>query len=382
MKKWNMVGRYQSHDHNSTVTAMAISNNSKFLLAGTASGEVKLYDISNHGKIKESCTWNAAKEPADLISCFGVSPAVISIDFFPINRKCPFLMTATSREIHLWFISDFLEPSAPAGYVSDGLSFPPVERTTRKVFPNEVGMIPCSERGLFSDASSCLDGINFGYTENNSLIIRRIERLDPPLPVFTSESKLTRLDFHPKDFEIVLIGEECGQADIVDLRIQPHQTVPTKRASLIKHIGNRFPYITDCKFSPDGNRFFARTYNDLLIWDLRSTGVPVRKFQFSHENDEIGASSDGKEIFQSSWVEGSSIATGSILSQMYVIGNDFSANKMYITENQQKESFGLFSTKDKKIKLAKDHIVSSITTSLNGKDIAISCGSSIQLYNV
>ncbi|OHS99122.1 hypothetical protein TRFO_34524 [Tritrichomonas foetus] len=383
MKKWERKFCFFQNDDTPTnqITSISVAKSGDQICAGTMSGQIYLFERRVDGSWDKTLTWIANKEIVDVRQQKAISGKVIDTDIFTIQRKCPLLISAGLREIRLWFISDRYEPVAPAGFVPKGIQFPPISSRERFVTANEISLIQSDSS--FGSVRACQDGLSFAYTENTNVVIRRADHIEPYLIVFKNDSTLTRVDFHPTQFDILLTGDELGFCNFIDLRVQPTQSSATLRANSSKVLMDRHAYCADCRFSPDGSKFFTRHFGDILIWDQRNLADPLTHVKIPPDSGDIGKiiSQDGKDFFRSTWIDNTAVATGWFGGEMYAISIKGKISKLFATKNSQKSGKKFFSSEKKK-QWAKDHCVSSVDIAPGGTRAAASNGGDLFIYDL
>lgn len=385
MKKWDLKYHYQV-TNNSIITSISYSQTNDLIVAGTSTGDLLFFERCVDGSWSniESSTVKGTDQKFDLFyQCFA-NPTIIDLDFVPIQRKCPMLLTASHKQIKIWFISNHLEPIAPPDFSPKGLEFPTIFQSERLLTPNQVTSFESEYGENFTSLRCCPDGINFAYCQDKTISVRYVDRVDPALTVFLSSAKLTKLDYHPQEYEILLAGDYVGRANIIDMRSQPILKSPSLCATTASIIGpKRFYYINDCKFSPDGSKFFTRHYSDLILWDLRHTVNCLGRVKLKHESETNDAtiSKDGRDIFKSVWVDQQTIATGSFGSALFVIKTDGKITTKYVNPKEQKESKILLTQKSK-MSFAKEHQVNAIAVNSSFNRVAASNSGSLQIYDL
>lgn len=386
-KSWIRKYQYKQPENEllNPITSISVAKSGEMVCAGATSGHIYLFERRVDGTWDNTLTWLANKEIVDVRMRKSISGIVLDTDFFTIQRKCPLLISAGLREIRIWFISDRYEPSAPIDYNPTDLTFPPISKKNRERFvaANEITLIQSSDGSFFGSVRACQDGLTFGYTESTRVVIRRVDHVDPLLVVYTNDSTLTRVDFHPTQFDLIIAGDERGYCNVVDLRIQPTQSTPTCRADASRILADRYKHVADCRFSPDGSMFFTRHFGDLLIWDHRNTSVPLNRVSVppgvTEQSNHL--SSDGKNLFRSTWIDEKSVATGWFGGEMFAFNVDGASTHLFATKNSQK-SGKKFLFNDKRRQWAKDHCVRSIDMAPYGSRVAASNGGDVFIYDI
>ncbi|OHS94276.1 hypothetical protein TRFO_39525 [Tritrichomonas foetus] len=385
MKKWELKLHHQETNLKGIMTSISYSPSGDLIVAGMSNGNILFFERRLDGSWSniQSSTIKANTDKVDLSMQCLANPSVVDTDFVPVQRKCPMLLTAGEKEVKLWFISDHLEPTAPPDFVPHGLEFPPVYRSERLLTANQVTSFESQYGMKFSSVRCCPDGMNFAYCESKNVSIRRVDRINPSLMVYHSDSELTKLDYHPNENEIILIGDASGRANIVDMRVQPTQSTPNLRANASHLLANRFNYVNDCKFSADGTKFFTRHYSDLIFWDSRRTGNCLKKVPIKHDSESNDAhiTTDGRDVFRSTWIDPKTVATGSFGGTLFLINTDGVITPKYITQTEQKESKFLL-TQKARMSFAKEHQVNAIAISPNMNRLVASNTRSIQIYDL
>lgn len=387
MKKWDFKYHYEDQNEKSSITSLTYSPISDLIVAGTSTGDLLFFEVGVDGNwmnIKSS-TIKGVDEKFDFYAQTFANMSIIDCDFVPIQRKCPMLLTAAQKEIKLWFISDHLEPVAPPNFAPKGLEFPAVYQSERLLTPNQITSINSQYSSNFSSLCCCPDGMTFGYCENQTVFVRRVDRIDPSLSVYISDTTLTKIDFHPNEYEIFLVGDENGKASIVDMRVQPTQKTPTLSAKSGLLLGkNSYLYINDCKFSADGTKFFTRHYSDLIFWDSRKTGSCLKKVHIQHEleTDNCHITENGRDIFSSVWIDPNTVATGSFGAALFLINLDGNIISKYITPNDQKEKHKFWSTQKTKMASARKRQINAIAINQQLSKLVASNAQSLQIYDL
>ena len=383
MKKWIRKYSYFHGDQAppNPITSVSVARSGSLVCAGTKSGEIYLFERRVDGSWDRTLSWVASREIVDVRQQKAISGKIIDTDIFTIQRMCPLLISAGQREIRLWFISDRYEPKAPSDFSPKGIQFPPILNRERFVTANELSLIRSDTS--FGSVRACLDGLSFAYTEATKVVMRRADHVQPYLIVFRNDSILTRVDFHPFKFDIMITGDELGFCSIVDLRVQPTQTSAALRANASTSLIERYAYIADCRFSPDGTKFFTRHFGDLLIWDQRNVSTPLSHVVIPpDENDNFKLlSMDGKDLFRSTWIDQDTVATGWFGGEMFTVSTNGSSVKLFATKNSQK-SGKKFLFSEKRNQWARDHCVTSVDFAPGGSRAAASNGSDLFIYEI
>lgn len=386
MKKWELKYHFQDTKENSIISSISYSQTNDLIVAGTSKGDLLFFERCVDGTWSniESSTIKGTDQKFDFFSQCFADPTIIDLDFVPIQRKCPMLLTASEKQIKLWFISNHLEPIAPPDFTPKGLQFPTVFQSERLLTPNQVTSFESDYGESFNSLRCCPDGINFAYCQDKTISVRYVDRIDPALTVFLSTTKLTKIDYSPKEYEILLAGDYVGRANIIDMRSQPVLKTPSLCATSASIIGpKRFYYVNDCGFSPDGTKFFTRHYSDLLFWDLRHTVSCVNRVKLKHESESNDAtiSKDGRDIFRSVWVDPQTVATGSFGSALFMVKTDGKILTKYNNPKEQKESKILLTQKSR-MSFAKEHQVSAIAINQGLNRIIASNSGSLQIFDL
>lgn len=382
MKQWTIQHsflRNENDDNFNRLTSISVNNNGEQVYAGSKSGEVYLFERRIDGTWDNTMRWIANKEMVDVRQHKAVSGEIIDTDIFSDDRKSPLLITAGIREIRIWLISDSYEPHINLDFHPNGIQFPPKTDRKRYVSANNISLIRTDLS--FTSVRTCLDGMTFAYTEGCFANIRRIDHLDSPLTVFKNDCSLTRVDFHPKQYHLLLTGDEKGISNMIDLRIQPTQQ-KSQNMSLPKLSVDHFNYISDCRFSPDGSKYYARYFNDLLIWDIRNLTNPISTFLIPPYGLEHTShlSENGREYFKSSWMNNTTIATGWLGNEMFFIDISGPYHQMYANKKPQKSGHSILKFQKKK-KWQKRHIVSAIDIPHSGHRAAATNGTNLFIYD-
>lgn len=382
MKKWIKKFDFSDDpDHSNQITSISMTSEGDQVYAGSKSGRIYLFERRVDGSWDNTLTWTANRSIVDAMRHQKISEEVIDTDIFTIQKKSPLLITAGFREIRIWFISDRYETCAEKSFEPNGIEFPKETSRQRFVAANEISLFQTMYN--FSSVRACQDGLSFGYTEENEVSIRRIDRSESNLAVFKNDNPLTRVDFEPNHYDIILTGDENGNCSIVDLRIQPQTTVPTCRINCANFLKDRFYYVNDCRFSPDGTKFFSRHFGSFFIWDIKNLTEPVTKINFPLKgNDNINhLTTNGREYFRSTWVDEKHAATGWIGGEMLLVPVEGEATKVYVTKNSHKKR-KKFLFSDKKKSWKKYHSVMSVDIPPGGCRAAASNGGQIFIYDL
>ncbi|KAH0787978.1 hypothetical protein GPJ56_008079 [Histomonas meleagridis] len=376
MEKWSPNFTFQNDPETGYITCLSFSMGNDYLAAGTSKGDILLFNQKNSWSQVNKIVGTSLSID-ERIRDVTRSP-VYDLDFIPIKRHCPLLLTLGSQEIRILSISNHEIPLVNEDFQLNGMEFPIFSQTQQLFSMNEVTR--CNPRiGCnFSSLKCSPNGIDFSYTESTYIVVRRIEHLNPSLQVYTSEeARLTRLDYSPTDSEVILVGDEVGFGNIIDTRIQPHQSVPSRRTMPSKVLTTKPRSVLDCRFSSDGTKFFTRHFGYIMFWDLRNTSNCLLNVTLSHEHehDVCGDS----ELFRSCWVNNDCVATGSYASSIYIasLKNNLRMTK-YATENLEKPktSFNFFAKK--KSSQAKECCVHAVES--RGDDIAVSNNANVHVY--
>lgn len=382
MKKWIKKFNFTAdHDHNNPITSISVNCAGNQVYAGTKSGQIYLFERRLDGSWDNTLIWTANRSIVDAMRHQKISEEVIDTDIFSNQKKSPLLITAGIREIRVWFISDRYETSTDQYFEPQGIEFPKETNRQRFVAANEISLFQTIYS--FSSVRACPDGLTLAYTEECEVNLRRIDKMESILTVYKNDSVLTRVDFEPNQYDVILTGDEKGFCSVVDLRIQPQTTVPTCRANCGSFLNDRYTYVNDCRFSPDGTKFFSRHFGNFFIWDVRNMSEPITSASFPQKgNDNIKLlSPNGKDYFKSTWVDGNHAATGWLGGEMYLIPVNGEVTKLYITKNSHKKSKKFFGNEKKK-NWKKYHSVMSIDVPLKGHRAAASNGGQIFIYDL
>lgn len=382
---WDLKHIYKASDVPMVFSSLAFSPNNQILAAGTTTGTVRLFERRSDGAwghvaVFPGTSWEAIHRP-------DIDLTITDMEFVPVHRKSEVLITAISEEICVWFVSSRPGLVAPPGFSPHGLEFPTVSRSGERIIEaNEATLIQPPSGSVFHSVKANPDGMTFGYTLDKSLIVKRVDRIEPSLTVYESQERLTRLDFHPRESDVVLVGDEIGRAGFIDMRVKPTTDTPNRQWDSQGILGPKFTYISDLKISPDGQKFFTRHYSDLIFWDIRSNRKPVKRVEIIHESEDSSRllSADGRDIFRTVWLDNESVATGSFWGTMFTINTEGKMIPRYVTETAQKEKgrWNWIGFRDKKQKFAKEHCVHVIERSRDGSMIAATNSADVLVYNV
>ena len=362
-------------DASNEVTSISVAHSGDQICAGTTSGKIHIFERRVDGSWARTLTWVANKEVLDARLRKSISGIVLDTDIFTIDRKCPLLISAGLREIRLWSISDRYKPSVTTNFHGTGLQFPPVSHRERYVGANEISLIQSSDSEFFGSVRACRDGLTFAYTEDRKAIIRRVDHIEPSLTVYTNDNVLTRVDFHPTRFDLILCGDDSGCCNLVDLRIQPSQTSPTIRMNGGKDIIG-FKYVSDCRFSPDGSIFFTRYFGRVMLWDYRDPAQPlVQETVPPGVTENSNLSQDGKDFFRSAWISENEVTTGWFGGELFAFDTSGNSRDLLDSKGQKHGKRVKFSGK-KQMQWAKDHCVHSVDVAPGGVRAAADSGNS------
>ena len=382
---WDLKHIYKASDVPMVFSSLAFSPNNRILAAGTTTGTVRLFERRKDGAWGHVAAFPGTSWEAIYHSEMDLT--ITDMEFVPVHRKTEVLITAITEEICVWFVSSRPGLVAPPGFSPKGLEFPTISRSGERIIEaNEATLIQPPSGGNFHAVKASPDGMTFGYTLDSSLVLKRIDRIEPSLTVYESDELLTRLDFDPRESEIVIVGDTEGKADLIDMRVQPTTDKPNRQWDAGSLLGSKFKYVSDLKISPDGSKFFTRHYSDLLFWDMRSNRKPVKRVEIIHESEDSSRllSADGKDIFRTVWLDNNSVATGSFWGTLYTINTDGKMIPRYVTETSQKEKgrWNWLAFKEKKQKFAKEHCVHVIERSRDGTMIAATNSADVCVYNI
>lgn len=362
------------------ITSISVAKSGHQVYAGTASGEIHLFERRVDGSWFHSLTWVAHHESVDVHLRQSIRGTIIDTDIFPIQRKCPLLITAGLREIRIWSISERLDPVCNFQFSGDKLEFPPVQERERHIGVNEISLIQTRDSSFFGSVRACQDGTTFAYTEDKGLFVRRVDNIEPCLEVYTSDHVLTRVDVHPNRYDLVLVGDENGCCNVLDLRIQTTQTTPTVRTNGRSRLADRFTYVADCRFSPDGSTFFTRFFGDLMLWDYRNPSAPLFHTSVPPDcPDTMHMSNDGRDFFRSTWISSTEVATGWIGGDIFGFNMDGVARHMLDGSLKNPKKFVYHRNK---LETARRHCAHSIDVAPGGTIAAASNGGDVIIYNL
>ena len=382
---WNLSHNYKASDTNMVYSSLAFSSDDKILAAGTTTGFVQLFELSKRHTWEQvsmfpGSSWKSGYGP---VSDF----TLMDMQFIPLERNSMPFLTASKDEICLWNVSH--HAGLPAGYnfVAHGLEFPPLMPSGEATLSvAEALLIHPTTEGKFHAARASNDGLMFGYTLNNSLRMRRVDRPDAELTVYESDTTLMRMDFDPNQNEIVVIGDKWGRIDLLDMRVKPTTDVPTRRWDARPILDSRFGYVSDVRFSPDGKTFVSRHYSDLLFWDRRAhNGWPLKTVELCHECETRNHTftEKGRDIFRTVWIDSKTVATGSFAEALFMITTDGNKSVRYVNETstrERKNSWRLIGKKERERNFAREHCVHVVE---RGKTrIAATNGAEIFIYDI
>ena len=342
MEKWSIDFTFQNEPDSGHITCFSFSIGGQYLAAGTSTGEILLFHHTNNWSHVSKIVGTSLS--IDQRICDVTRSPLYDLDFIPVKRNCPLLLSLGRQEVRILSVSNHEVPIVSDDFLPTGTEFP-IFTQTRPLFSiNEVTR--CNPRiGCdFSSVKCSPNGIDFSCTESTFIVTRRIERMNPSLQVYTSEDAgLTRLDYSPTDGDVLLVGDEVGFGNIIDTRIQPHQSVPSRRTMPPKVLANKPRDVLDCRFSPDGGRFFTRHFGQLMFWDLRNTSVCLASVPISQERDAAAAAAEAS-AFRSAWLAREAVATGSYGGAVHIAAlraGALRAATRYATETTEKPRMGL-----------------------------------------
>ncbi|KAH0791507.1 Protein phosphatase PP2A regulatory subunit B [Histomonas meleagridis] len=339
-----------------------------------------LFEKSSNGEWNKTLQWIGSNDEVDPALQKQINGCILDTDFFQYQGK-PILACCSSRKIGIWLISEQPKPILNSPYNPNGLEFPSFSIPEKCVLTaKEVEHFQPISDSYFNSICICRDNLTLCYSEGNDVFIRRIDNFDPHLNVYTNDSLITRVDFHPTQYDLLLSGDESGFCNIIDLRIQPKQNKPNFRADVTKNIGNDLTFINECKFSPDGTYFFTRSFFDLLFWDVRNTSEPFSHIPISSSKgfkmNKINKS--GKEFFRSSWINDESIGTGFYNGKLYIAKKTGEVEKFKVGKESRKN---IFRSPAKESVDKKGKCVSAIDIVPGTKTLAVACGNEVIVYD-
>lgn len=376
--QWELQYLYKA-DTSISFSSLAFSQKGNLLAAGTTDGKVVMFKRNAEEQWDKMDSFHGTSFESSLNPT--IDRKINDMEFAPVNRNTHVLITAMSKEIGVWFVADHKVPIPAADFVPKGLEFPVIDRTRNDVCSNEAALIQAPNGQQFHGIKTNPDGLTFGYTQDHSLIIRKIDVIEPSLPVYKSDRMLTRLDFHPNDNEVVIVGDEMGRANIIDMRIEPTTDKPTKFAS-IKNLSSQFQFVSDVKFSANGRMFFTRHYSDVVFWDYRNLMRPLAHVRLEHEFEDAKnlLTPDGKDIFRTVWLDDEMVATGSFSGKLFTVSYRGNITRHVSEGLEERPKF--WSRKEAKRKHAKEHCVNVIAMSTDRKRIATTNTTDVLVYDI
>ncbi|EAY13040.1 hypothetical protein TVAG_212220 [Trichomonas vaginalis G3] len=375
MSRWDKKCEFsQDKGTQNWITSTSVSISGNIICAGSMSGQVFVFEKRITGGCWDHVyTWGANTKTIDVKMQKEVNPIIIDTELFPSQRKSPLLLTSGQQDIHIWFISDKVEPAIPKDFVAQGITFPTITKRERFITTNEVCRLQAREGNTISASRACNDGISFAYAENKDVIIGRLDSLNRNATIFTNENQLTRIDFNPKSCDILLAGDVKGNVNIIDSRVAPKLTTPTSRASCIKPLAGHHSAITECKYSPDGVNLFSRHPSDIIFWDSRNMKEPVSVISLATESQRNHM--QGNEPFRCGWFDEKTVATGKLGGELSLVT---SAGVIDTVQTGQRRG-AFFFLKDKK-RWDHEHAVAAVDC-LNGSVAAVANGTKLYIYD-
>ena len=356
------------------ITSVSVSTMGHVVVAGSLSGQVFVFEK----RITSGCwdhvyTWSANVKTIDVKLQKEVNPIVIDTELFPTKRKNPLLLTAGQQDIHIWFLSDKYEPVMPNDFVPNGISFPVSKQRERFITENEVLRVRAHEDNSITSVRACSDGLSYAFSENKMVKVGRLDNLSHIQTIYDGEQPLTRVDFNPNSFDILLAADSKGNCNYIDSRIAPKLSQPSLKAYCPNHLSGKPSLISECRFSPEGQMFFTRHPADIIFWDPRNLKQPVSIIPLVTDTQRTYI--DGTEQWRCSWYNNTVVACGSLGGDLKLVSSSG------VLDSVQTSSRGrpMFFFKDKK-NWEKSHGVYAIET-VNESIAAVSNGSKLFIYD-
>lgn len=375
MSRWDKKCEFtQDKGTSNWISSVSVSISGNIICAGSSSGQVFVFEKRISGGCWDHVyTWGANTKTIDVKMQKEVNPIIVDAELFQTQRKSPLLLTSGQQDIHIWFISDKVEPAIPKDFVPQGITFPQITKRERFITTNEVKRIQAREGNTISAARACNDGISFAYAENKDITIGRLDSLNRSTNIYTNEHQLTRIDFNPKSCDILLAGDVKGNINIIDSRVAPKLTAPTSRASCIKPLaGNHFA-ISECKYSPDGVNLFTRHPGDIMFWDSRNLKDPVKIIPLvtDHQRSHL----NGTEVWRCGWFDENIVACGKLGGELSLVTQSGIVDT--VQTGSRRGAFHFL--KDRK-KWDHERAVAAVDC-LNGSVAAVSNGTKLYIYD-
>ena len=374
MNNWEQKCEFsQEKEMFNPITSVSVSALGDVVVAGSLMGQVFVFEK----RISAGCwdhvyTWGANVKTIDVKLQKEVNPIVIDTELFPSKRKNPLLLTAGQQDIHIWFLSDKYEPIMPKNFVPNGVSFPVSERRERFIKENDVLRIRAGEGNSITSVRACTDGLSFAFSEEKMVKIGRMDHLEHFSTIFSGEQNITRVDFNPTSYDILLAADEKGICNVIDSRIAPKATTPSMKAFCTNNLLGKMNFISECRFSSNGQTFFTRHPGDIIFWDMRNIKEPLSVI--SLVTDAQRNYLDGREQWRCTWYDENIVVTGSLGGEIKLVSSS------QVLDTAQTSSRGAFFwLKDKK-HWEKKHSVYSVDISPS-KVAAVSNGSKLFIYD-
>ena len=376
MSHWDKKCEFsQSKEIQNPITSVSISAAGDIVVAGSQSGQVFVFEKRvNSGFWDHVYTWSANVKTIDVKLQKEVTPTVIDTELFQTKRKNPLLLTAGQQDIHIWFLSDKYEPIMPNDFSPNGISFPVSNQRERFITENEVIRVRAHEDNSITSVRACADGLSFAFSENKMVKVGRLDNLSHILTIYDGEQALTRVDFHPKSCDILLAADEKGNCNYIDSRIAPKLNQPALKALSQNHLLGKPTYISECKFSPEGNMFFSRHPGDIIFWDQRNLQKPISVIPLV--TDTQRSYIEEKEHWRCSWYDNTVVACGSLGGDMKLVSTSG------VIDSCQASSRGrpFFFMKESKKTWERRHSVNAIAT-VNHSVAAVCNGPKLFIYD-